>query len=217
MDYYAESHERYINKFDIRVYEDIQEFYNRGFRCYCYEHRCSGKCWVGPMGPMGPIGPIGPIGPMGPMGPMGPIGLQGPKGDPGIGVINTVFNGTILNKSTPNNSNISYKKDFVSGMDIIQVTNTMFSLAENHIYMVAHNTSATIDIPGSIEVIARLDGIEQEENSVRNVNNTTSGNISTSATFLVKTMETKRYIDFLIRSSSVNSNMTGSISIVKIM
>ncbi|QSW20149.1 hypothetical protein J1C67_02780 [Clostridium gasigenes] len=205
MDYYAESHEMYINKFDTRISENIQGFYNRGFRCYCYEHRCSGKCWVGPMGPMGPMGPIG------------PIGLQGPKGDPGIGVINTVFNGTILNKSTPNNSNISYKKDFVSGADIIQVTNTMFSLAENHIYMVAHNTSATIDIPGFIAVIARLDGIEQEENSVRNVNNTTSGNISMSATFLVKTMETKRYIDFLIRSSSVNSNMTGSISIVKIM
>ena len=68
MDYYDESYERYINKFDIRVSENIQELYNRRCRCDYYEHRCSGKCWAGQIGPMGPMGPIGPIGPIGPMG-----------------------------------------------------------------------------------------------------------------------------------------------------
>lgn len=241
MDYYTESHIRYVNRFNKMSINEIKEIYNRkqsyeennnidesntrkkvekyrnyeqyqhngGCTCdYCTIgccYNCCSKCCIGAQGPKGEQGEMGPIGP------------QGPKGDPGVGAITTIFKGTILGNSVSNDSNMAYRKDFISGIDITQVTDIMFSLAANHMYLISHNTIATINIPGFISVTPRVDGVEQVKYSAKSVNNTASGSVNISSTFLLNTADQDQYIDFIVNSSSVNSRMTGVLSIVKLL
>lgn len=206
----------------VKEYRNYEQYQHNGSwtddyctRRWCYN--CCSKCCVGPQGPKGDPGEMGPIGPEGKQGEVGATGAQGPKGDPGIGAITTIFKGTILGSSVANSVNMAYRKDFISGMDITQVTDIMFSLAANHMYLISHNTIVTINTPGFIAVTPRIDGVEQVKYSAKSVNNTASGSVNTSTTFLLSTTDQDQYIDFIVNSSSANSGMTGTLLIIEIL
>lgn len=128
----------------------------------------------------------------------------------------SLFQGIISESIIPTGSNIPFRVLFKKGKKITQEANILFNLAEGHVYLIAYNVKGTVNIPGFISVIPRIDGIEQEEYEAKGVNGTLSKSLNASATFMVSTMNTSKYIDLIFYASTMTSEVKGSISIIEI-
>lgn len=122
----------------------------------------------------------------------------------------------VLSRSIPNKSQIQYKTVYVRGEEICAVTNMIFSLERDHLYLINHNIKANLKVPEFIHITPRINGRAQENFIFKSVNSCASREASDSCTFLVNTKGRRVYLDFLFDSCSANSDVSGILSIVKI-